>query len=73
MHVKALGKQQLEEIFCLQEERVLSQDWVVSYRGQLLQVERQHRGGTGPASRITVQEWEDGRLQLRYRGKKLGW
>lgn len=73
MHVKALGKQQLEETFCLQEERVLSQDWVVSYRGQLLQVERHHRGGTGPGSRITVQEWEDGRLQLRYRSKKLGW
>ena len=73
MHVKALGKQQLEEIFCLHEERVLSPDWVVSYRGQLLQVERQNRRGAGPGSRITVQAWEDGRLQLRYRGKKLSW
>jgi len=73
MHVKAWRKQQLEEIFCLQEDRVLSQDWVVSYRGQLLQVERQSRRGARPGSRITVWEWEDGRLQLRYQGKTIHW
>ena len=73
MHVQALGKQQLEGIFCLEEERVLSQDWVVSYGRDLLQVERQNRRGCEPGNRITVQEWEDGRLQLRYGGKKLGW
>lgn len=72
MHVAA-GKRQLDEAFCLEEERVLSQDWVVSYRRQWLQVERQNRRGTGPGSRITVREWEDGRLQLRYQGKTIGW
>ena len=52
---------------------MLSQDWVVSYRGQLLQVERQNRRGARPGSRITVREWEDGRLQLRYQDKTIGW
>lgn len=72
MHVGA-RQQQLDEAFCLEEERVLSADWVVSYRGQLLQVEGQNRRGARPGNRITVREWEDGKLQLRFAGRKIEW
>lgn len=67
------GKRQLDEMFCLEEERVLSQDWVVRYQGQLLQVEQHHRGPAAPGARIVVREWEDGRLEVRYRGSKMAW
>jgi hypothetical protein len=73
MHVAARGKRQLDEIFCLEEERVLSQDWVVRYQGQLLQVERHRRHQLAPGAKIVVREWEDGRLELRYRGNKIAW
>jgi transposase len=73
MHVAVRRKRQLDEIFCLEEERVLSQDWVVRYQGQLLQVERHHRHQAAPGARIVVREWEDGRLELRYRGNKIAW
>jgi hypothetical protein len=73
MHVAACGKRQLDEVFCLEQERVLSQDWVVRYQGQLLQVKRQHRHQAVPGAKIVVREWEDGRLELSYRSTKIVW
>jgi hypothetical protein len=73
MHVAAQSKRQLDEVFCLEEERVLSQDWVLRYQGQLLQVQRQHRHQAAPGAKIVVREREDGRLELRYRGNKMAW
>jgi hypothetical protein len=73
MHVAARSQRQLDEVFCLEQERVLSQDWVVRYQGQLLQVKRQRRHQATPGAKILVREWEDGRLELRYGGHKIAW
>jgi len=35
------GGRQLDQVFWLEEERVLSEDWVVRYKNRLLQLERQ--------------------------------
>ena len=67
------GKRQLDEVFCLEQERVLSNDWVVQYAGQWLQVQRQSRHHAPARGKVTVREWEDGRLQLLYRGQSLAW
>lgn len=72
-HRPTPGKRHLQEVFCLEQERVLSNDWVVQYARQLLQVERQSRHHAPARSKVTVREWEDGRLQLRYRGHSLAW
>jgi len=72
-HRPTPGQRQLDEVFCLEQERVLSNDWVVQYGGQLLQVGRQNRHHAPARSKVTVREWEDGRLQLRYRGRSLAW
>jgi transposase len=72
-HRPSLGKRQLDEIFCLEQERVLSNDWVVQYAGLFLQVQRQSRHHAPARGKVTVREWEDGRLQLLYRGQKLAW
>jgi hypothetical protein len=42
-HRKRPGKKELDEAFQLEQERVVSADWVVSYQGRLLQLERQSR------------------------------
>lgn len=62
---------QLEAVFCLKQERVVSQDWVVSYNGRWLQLERQSRHWAPARSRVTVCEWEDGRIAIQYRGQRL--
>ena len=63
----------LEEVFCLEQERVISNDWVVRYGGRLLQIERAGRGRAPAQGRVTVQEWENGTVQIRYRGQKIAW
>jgi transposase len=70
-HLRRPSVRQLEAVFCLKQERVVSQDWVVSYNGRWLQLERQSRHWAPASSRVTVCEWEDGRIGITYRGQRL--
>jgi transposase len=71
-HGPAPGKRALDEIFRMETERTLSNDWVVRHENRLYQVKRE--SSYAPArSKVTVCEWEDGRLEIRYRGKRLGY
>ena len=51
---------------------MLSADWVVSYQGRLLQLERQSRHHAPASSRVTVRENQHGKISIEYRGHKLG-
>jgi hypothetical protein len=70
-HRKRPGKRELDEMFQLEQERVLSLDWVVSYEGRWLQLERQNRNHAPARSRVTVREDQQGELTILYRGSKL--
>jgi transposase len=70
-HWRTPSPPQLNAIFCLKQERVVSQDWVVSYNGRWLQVERQSRHWAPARSRVTVCEWENGRIAITYRGQPV--
>jgi len=70
-HRKRPGKRELDEVFQLEQERVLSLDWVVSYEGRCLQLERQSRHHAPAKSRVTVRESQQGELTILYRGSKL--
>lgn len=71
-HRAAPSARELDQIFRLEETRVLGQDWVVRYHNRALQVQRQ--SGHAPArSTVTVCEWEDGRLTMEYRGQPMRW
>jgi len=63
----------LEEIFCLEQERRLSNDWVVRYGGRFLQVERSSYHHAPAQAQVVVQDWENGKLEIRYRGRKIAW
>jgi len=63
----------LEEVFCLEQERTISQDWVVRYGGRWLQIQRHGRQHAPAQAKVVVQEWESGRLEIRYRGQKIAW
>lgn len=70
-HRRRPTARQLDEVFWLEEERVVSADWVVSYKTRLLQLERQSRHYAPARSRITVRENESGELTVVYRGRPL--
>jgi hypothetical protein len=61
----------LDEVFRLETEHTIGNDWVVRADNRFYQVERQSR--YAPArSHVLVCAYEDGRVAIEYRGKKLG-
>lgn len=46
---------------------MVSQDWVISYNGRLLQLPRQSRHYAPAKSRVTVRENQAGEIAVRYR------
>ena len=67
------SQRRLEEVFCLETQRALSNDWVVRYGGRLLQIERRSYHHAPARSKVVVQQWESGKLEIRYRGQKMAW
>jgi hypothetical protein len=72
-HLPAPGAKRLREIFRLETERVLGNDWVVRHDNRFYQVEGQSRSYAPAKSKVLVCEWEDGTLEIHYRGQKLMW
>jgi len=72
-HRKAPLVAELRNIFRLETERTISNDWVVRYENRWFQVQRQSRHWAPTRAKVTVCEWQDGHLEIYYRGQKLGW
>jgi len=70
-HLPMPGAKRLREIFRLETERALGNDWVVRHENRLYQVEGQSRNYAPAKSKVTVCEWEDGTREIHYRGRKL--
>jgi transposase len=71
-HVATPRGLQLDTVFRLEQERTVSNDWVVRYANRCLQLERQ--SGQAPArSTVVVGESVDGQLEIRYRNRVMRW
>jgi transposase len=71
-HRRVPSRTTLDRVFQLEEDRVLSNDWVVRYDTRYFQVARQ--SGHAPArSTVVVREARDGAIELRYRGRLMQW
>jgi len=70
-HRKAPSARELEQVFCLETERSISNDWVVRYDNRYFQLERSSDYPPRQA-KVLVCEWEDGRVEIRYQGKARG-
>ena len=69
-HRSRPGKAELDAIFRMEQQRVISNDWVVQYEGRFLQIERE--SAYAPAgSQVTVSEGRDGGLQIWYRDRQM--
>lgn len=67
-HRKPPAAREREQVFCLETERSISNDWVVRYENRYFQLERTSDYPPRQA-KVTVCEWEDGRTEIRYKGK----
>ena len=63
----------LDRVFCLQQERKLSEDWVVRYQNRLLQVDKQGEEYPQAGSPVVVCEYRDGSLHLFEGQTELRW
>jgi transposase len=70
-HVRAPSAAKLREIFRLETERWISNDWVVQYRGHFLQLKPQNKRYGPTQAQALVCEWEDGAVEVRYRGERI--
>jgi hypothetical protein len=70
-HLPTARANQLREIFRLETERRLGNDWVVRHDNRFYQVEGQSRNYAPAQSKVVVCAWEDGAMEIHYRGRKL--
>jgi transposase len=70
-HRRSPTARQLDQVFWLEEERVVSEDWVVRYHNRLLQLERQSQHWAPSRCHVLVRENEAGKIQIRYRSQDL--
>src|SRR5882724_8666823 len=70
-HVRAPSAAKLREVFRLETERWISNDWVVQYRGHFLQLKPQNKRYGPTQAKALVCEWEDGAVEVHYRGERM--
>lgn len=63
----------LNEVLSWEEERVVQQDWTVSWQGRYFQIARRHEGLCLVKRKVSVRELRDGTIQLVWEGQKLQW
>ena len=62
---------ELREIFRLETERRISNDWVIRHEGRALQLSPGRRCYGPTQSKALVCEWEDGTMEVYYRGERI--
>jgi len=72
-HHQTPSKTALDEAFRLESDRVIGNDWVVRYGNRFLQVNRQGTHLAPAKGKVVVCEWQDGRVEIRYRERKVLW
>ena len=63
----------LDQVFRLETPRTVSNDWVVQHDTRLLQIDRRQRVHPPARTTVLVCEYEDGHLEVWYRGQRMGW
>jgi hypothetical protein len=61
----------LRDVFCLEETRVLNNDWTISYCRQVFQISALNSPLPNPKCKITVRIWRDGSIHLLHREQRL--
>ena len=70
-HGRRPTARELREIFRLETERTISNDWVIRRKGRYLQLQPATRGYGPTKSKALVCEWEDGTTEVYYRGERI--
>lgn len=72
-HRRAPRAAELDRIFCLENERTISNDGVVRYQNRWFQLAPQSRHGAPAQNRVLVCEGRHGNIVIEYRGRAQRW
>ena len=61
----------MEEVLCVQERRVVGQDWCVRWRNRWLQIDVRHESLRLPRRGVLVKHMADGQLIVEHKGERL--
>jgi hypothetical protein len=70
-HGRKPTARELREIFRLETERTISNDWVIRHEGRYRQLNPGQRRYGPTQSKALVCEWEDGTMEVYYRGEPI--
>jgi transposase len=70
-HRRKPTARELRQIFRLETERTISNDWVIRYDGRFLQLRPGQRRYGPTQSKALVCEWEQGAIEVYYRGERV--
>ncbi len=70
-HGRKPSGRELRQIFRLETERSISNDWVIRHEGRCLQLQPGQRRYGPTQSKALVCEWEDGTMEVYYRGERI--
>jgi transposase-like protein len=70
-HRRRPSARELRQIFRLETERTVGNDWVIRHGGRYLQLQPGPRRGGPTASKALLCEWEDGTMEIYHRGHRL--
>jgi transposase len=69
-HVPLMGID-LQDVFCFEEVRVVSNDYVVQYESECYQILKENRNKPRPKSRVIVRKRLDNSIHIIWKGKEL--
>jgi transposase len=73
-HLRLPARFDLEQVFCLEEERIVSSDWVVQYGKRWLQIEKKgQKARVTPGATVIMRQHRDGSLSMWSGRNKLKW
>lgn len=70
-HLRLGKRQDLRRVFCLEQERVVSRDFVVRYENRWLQLKVRRNQPVGAGTLVRVEQWRDGSLHVAHEGRQI--
>jgi transposase len=71
LHRAVKAKESLNEVLCVQEERVVGRDWCVRWQNRFLQIDARHEPLNLAGRRVLIKHLADGRLLVEREGERL--
>ena len=71
LHVPLAAHQDLRDIFCFEQTRSVSQDWVVRNDNHFYQLSRGRESFPRAGGKVTVRVWLDGSVHILHRGRRI--